>query len=92
MFLVSFFEIDLNIMKYVVVETGSESARLVFESNNFEDALDQQLHEDYSNSKNFEVRIFSEEKLYLANPDGSQGKLANKQIGFGSNSNVEDLG
>ena len=78
-------------MKYVVVETGSESSRLVFESNDFEDALDRQLYEDYSSNKNFEVRIFSEEKLYLANPDGSQGRLANKQIGFGSNSNVNDL-
>lgn len=67
--------------KYVVVETGSESARLVFESNDFEDVLTRQLHEDYSSNKNFEVRIFSEEKLYIANPDGSQGRLANKQIG-----------
>lgn len=78
--------------KYVVVETDSESVRLVYESNTFEDALDQQLHEDYSSSKNFEVRIFSEEKLYLPNPDRSQGRLANKQIAFGSNSNVNDLG
>ena len=67
--------------KYVVVETGSESVRLIYESNVFEDALERQLHEDYSSNKNFEVRIFSEEKLYLANPDGTQGRLANKQIG-----------
>ena len=78
--------------KYVVVSTGSESVLLVYESIDFEDALDQQLHKDYSSDKNFEVRIFSEEKLYIPNPDGSQGRLANKQIAFGSNSNVDDLG